>query len=273
MRGYLGAESPIAHMVSLRFSDAELDTRRAQITSFMSDQVEAADTDGVVLGLSGGIDSSLTAVLAVEALGAESVFGLSLPAAVSAEQHQSDADRLAEQLGIHYDVIDIEPIVHTIDEAFPDGSMGTFARGNARARVRAVLNYALANDENRLVIGTGNRTEALVGYFTKFGDGAVDCHPIGNLYKCQVRQLARAVGVPDDIIEKSPTAELWEDQTDEEELGIAYDTLDRILALHVDGPFSASATADAANCSVATVERVVQIVTTSEHKRRVPPTP
>lgn len=260
-------------MVSLRLSDAELEARREQIVVFIADQVEAAGTDGVVIGLSGGIDSSLTVVLAVEALGPDDVYGLSLPAAVSADRHQSDAERLATDLGIPFEEIDIEPVVDALDDAFPEGSMGTFARGNARARVRAVMNYALANDENRLVLGTGNRTEALVGYFTKYGDGAVDCHPIGNLYKCQVRQLARFVGVPEDIVEKSPTAELWENQTDEEELGIDYDTLDRVLALYVDGPYPKAATAESAECSIETVEHIAGMVATSEHKRAVPPSP
>lgn len=260
-------------MVSLEFAPEELDDTRERITSFIAAQAEAAGTGEAVIGLSGGIDSSLTATLAVEALGSEAVYGLSMPAAVSAESHQSDAERLAEDLGIAYDVVDVEPIVEALEAAFPKGEMGELARGNARARVRAVLSYAISNQEGRLVLGTGNRTEALVGYFTKYGDGAVDCHPIGNLYKCQVRQLSRAVGVPKDIIEKPPTAELWADQTDEGELGIDYDTLDRILALHIDGPLSAAATADAAECDRETVHHVQELVAQSAHKRAVPPTP
>jgi NAD+ synthase len=123
------------------------------------------------------------------------------------------------------------------------------------------------------VLGTGNRTEALVGYFTKYGDGAVDCHPIGNLYKQQVRQLASHVGVPAELVEKTPTAGLWAGQTDEGELGLDYDTLDAILALHVDGRVPAESTADLAGTDTETVERVRGMYQRSAHKRAAPPAP
>lgn len=259
-------------MVELRFDPEELAIKRDRITSFIREQHDTAAADGVVIGLSGGVDSSLAAVLAVEALGEDAVYGLSLPAAVSADRHRNDAELIADQFGISMDTIEIEPAVEACISPLPH-DIGEFARGNARARVRGVLLYLLANQERRLVLGTGNRTEDLVGYFTKFGDGAVDCNPLGNLYKCQVRQLARTVGVPDHIVEKTPTAELWADQTDEDELGIDYETLDSILALHVDGSLPASATADTVGCSVSTIERVVSLVESSAHKRRTPPTP
>ncbi len=260
-------------MIDLRFDAVELAERRDRIVSFIRDTHDAAGSDGVVIGLSGGIDSSLTASLAVEALGPDEVYGVSMPASVSADRHRSDAERLAAQLEIRFDTVEIEPVVAACIASLSHDDVDTFARGNARARVRAVLSYLIANEENRLVLGTGNRTEALVGYFTKYGDGAVDCLPIGNLYKCQVRQLARDVGVPDDIVEKPPTAELWTDQTDEDELGIEYDTLDAILALHVDGSLPRSRTAELADCAVETVDRVVSMVQTSAHKRAVPPAP
>lgn len=260
-------------MVDLRFDSEELDACRADIVSFIKAQCETAGVEGAVIGLSGGIDSSLTAALAVEAIGADNVYGISLPAAVSDERHKTDADRIADQLGIRYDTVTIEPAVEACVAALPYADIKTHARGNASARIRAVLLYMIANQERRLVLGTGNRTEALVGYFTKFGDGAVDCHPIGNLYKCQVRQLARHVGIPSDIIEKPPTAELWEDHTDEDELGITYDTLDTILALHVDGNVPASQTAALAECPRETVDRVITLVEGSNHKREQPPVP
>lgn len=260
-------------MVSLRFSEQELADRRTRITQFIADTAEAAGTDAAIIGMSGGIDSSLTAALAVDALGSDAVLGMSMPAAVSGERHQTDADQVADWLGIQYKTVDVEPIVAAVDQAYPDGALDRLARGNTRARVRAVLAYAVANNDGGVVLGTGNRTEALVGYFTKFGDGAVDCHPIGNLYKCQVRQLAHLLGVPEDIIEKPPTAELWEDQSDEDELGIGYDTLDTILALHIDGPLSAEATAETIDCPRETIERIEELVATSTHKRNVPPTP
>ncbi|APW96829.1 NAD(+) synthetase [Halobiforma lacisalsi AJ5] len=260
-------------MIDIRFSESELNRRRDHITAFIADRVDAAGADGAVLGLSGGIDSTLTAYLAVEALGPENVHGLVLPARVSGDENMSDAERVATDLEISYDVIEIEPIVDSLLSAYPDAEGDHVAVGNARARVRAVLNYLVANHENRLVLGTGNRSEAAVGYFTKYGDGAVDCHPIGNLYKAQVRQLARHVGVPEDLAAKTATAELWADQTDEEELGISYDTLDSILATHVDGPLSVAATARELEVDRETVEQVREMYERSEHKRSVPPAP
>ncbi|WP_336343642.1 NAD+ synthase [Halalkalicoccus ordinarius] len=260
-------------MVDLRFSEEELETVNERITDFIADTVREAGADGAVLGLSGGIDSTLTAHLAVDALGTDRLHGLVLPATVSSEDNMSDAERVARELGISYDVIEIEPIVDAFVGALPEVEGDHVAVGNARARVRAVLNYLLANHENRLVLGTGNRAEAAVGYFTKYGDGAVDCHPIGNLYKQQVRQLAHHVGIAEDLAEKTPTAELWADQTDESEMGVDYDTLDAVLALHVDGPLSKAATARAVGCESDAVDRIVGMYERSAHKRRVPPAP
>ncbi|MFC7223645.1 NAD+ synthase [Halalkalicoccus sp. GCM10025322] len=260
-------------MVDLRFSEEELETVNARITGFIADTVEEAGADGAVLGLSGGIDSTLTAHLAVDALGTDRLHGLVLPATVSSEENMSDAELVARELGISYDVIEIEPIVDSLLEALPEAEGDHVAVGNARARIRAVLNYLLANHENRLVLGTGNRAEAAVGYFTKYGDGAVDCHPIGNLYKQQVRQLAHHVGIAEELAEKTPTAELWADQTDESEMGVDYDTLDAVLALHVDGPLSRAATVRTVGCEPDAVDRIVGMYERSAHKRQVPPSP
>jgi len=136
-----------------------------------------------------------------------------------------------------------------------------------------VLNYFVANHENGLVLGTGNRAEAMTGYFTKYGDGAVDCNPIGNLYKMQVRQLARDLEVPEDLVTKAPTAELWADQTDEEELGVGYDVIDAVLAIHVEGGAPASATADHLGVDESVIETVRELYEGSEHKRAMPPAP
>jgi NAD+ synthase len=259
--------------VDLHFSEAELEARRERIVDFIEETVAAAGAEGAVLGFSGGIDSTLTGHLAVEALGAQNLRGLVMPGAVSRESNMSDAERVVQELEIPYDVVEIDPVVERFLDVYPEAEGDTEAVGNARARVRGVLNYLVANHEGRVVLGTGNRTESMVGYFTKYGDQAVDCNPIGNLYKVQVRQLARQVGVREAIVTKSPTAGLWEDQTDEEEMGVDYATLDRVLALHVDGPFSASATAETASVAEEVVERVAEMVATSEHKRHVPPAP
>ncbi len=270
-----------AEPLDLTFSDAELERQRDHITSFISATFEAAGADSAVICLSGGIDSTLTSHLAVDALGASKVHGLVLPSTVNTDQNMSDAERIAsELLDISYDVIEIFPLVEAFLEADPSVDTDDIgdetiqmAVGNLRARIRGVLAYFVANRENGIVLGTGNRSEAAVGYFTKYGDGAVDCHPIGNLYKQQVRQLATFVGVPEELAAKTPSAELWDDQTDETELGIGYDTLDSILALHIDGPLSMRATAEEVGVDEAVVEDVRELYETSRHKRIVPPAP
>ncbi|AKH96596.1 NAD+ synthase [Halanaeroarchaeum sulfurireducens] len=266
--------------MDLSLSASELEAYREHSTSFIADTVEGAGADEAIVALSGGIDSTLTATLAVEALGTGSVYGLVLPSEVNRERNMTDAERVAGGLlGIEYDVVEIGPIVEAVLDAAPASTVPSgeasrhIAVGNLRARLRAVLAYLGANGRNAVVLGTGNRSEALVGYFTKYGDGAVDCSPIGPLYKQQVRQLARYVGVPEDLAAKTASAELWVGQTDEAELGIDYETLDSILALHVDGPLSVSATATEIGIDPRTVERVSELHERSEHKRQFPPSP
>jgi len=264
------AEDPL----DLTLSTDELEAHREHITDFIAEQFSAAGADRAVIGLSGGIDSTLTSHLLVEALGADRVHGLVMPSEVNRDENMSDAERVARDLlGIEYDIVEINPIVDVFLDAFPEAADDRMAAGNLRVRVRAVLNYLVANHEDGLVVGTGNRSEALVGYFTKYGDGAVDCHPIANLYKGQVRQLARHVGVPDDLAAKTASAEMWVGQTDEAELGVDYETLDSVLALHVDGPLSASATAREIGVSEDAVETVRGRYEASAHKRRAPPGP
>ena len=259
--------------LDLRLSEAELEATRDHLVSFIRDTVENAGADGAALGLSGGIDSTLTAYLTVEALGEDGLHGLVMPSEVNTDGNMSDAERVAQELGIEYDVIEINPIVDAFFEAYPEGEDDQMAAGNVRVRSRAVVNYFVANHENRIVLGTGNRSEAMTGYFTKYGDQAVDCNPIGTLYKQQVRQLASHVGVPDDLVMKTPSAEMWLGQTDEEEMGLTYDTLDAILALHVDGPLSTSATVRELGVTEEQIARVEELVATSEHKRHMPPAP
>jgi NAD+ synthase len=260
--------------VDLRLSEPELQARREHIVAFVAETVEAAGAEGAVIGLSGGIDSTTVAHLAVEALGPDRVRGLSMPSDVNPEADETDAERVAESLDIEYDVIDVAPIVEAfVDAAPPAAADDRTALGNVRVRTRAVLNYFLANAGDLLVLGTGNRAEAATGYFTKYGDQAVDCNPIGNLYKCQVRQLARAVGVPEDLVTRTPSAGMWEGQTDEAEMGLGYDELDAILAVHVDGPLSKSAARRTLGVPESAIERVVELYEQSKHKRAMPPAP
>ncbi|CAI50005.1 NAD synthase, ammonia-dependent [Natronomonas pharaonis DSM 2160] len=260
--------------VELLFSESELQRRRDHIVEFIEETIETAGADRAVLGLSGGIDSTTVAYLAVAALGPDRVHGISMPSSVNPDDDETDAERVANALDIEFDVIDINPIVDAFVDAAPDHAADDrMALGNVRVRTRAVLNYFVANAEDGLVLGTGNRSEAATGYFTKYGDQAVDCNPIGNLYKCQVRQLARELGVPEDLVSRTPTAAMWEGQTDEEEMGLGYDELDAILAVHVDGPLSKSATVRTLDVPESAVDRVVELYETSTHKRAMPPAP
>jgi NAD+ synthase len=265
----LGRSAPL----DLRLSDAELEATRDHIVGFVRDVVDDAGADGAVLGLSGGIDSTATAYLAAEALGEEHLHGIVMPSEVNTDENMNDAERVARTLGIEYDVVEIQPIAERFFDAFPEAADDERAVGNVYVRTRGVLGYFVANHENKIVLGTGNRSEALLGYFTKYGDQAVDCNPIGNLYKQQVRQLASALGVPDDLVAKTPSAEMWSGQTDEEEMGMDYDTLDAILALHVDGPLSKAATVRHLDVTESQVDRTVELYERSEHKRHVPPAP
>jgi NAD+ synthase len=260
--------------LDLRFSETELDAVREEIVSFVRETVAAAGADGAVLGLSGGIDSTLTAHLAVEALGADGLHGLVMPSGENDPENMSDAERVAERLEIEYDVVEVGEIADRVVDAYPDGAEDRTAAGNVRVRLRGVLNYFVANAENAVVLGTGNRSEALTGYFTKYGDQAVDCNPIGNLYKQQVRQLAAHVGVSEDLVMKTPTAGMWVGQTDETEMGVSYDVLDAVLALHVRGDLSTAATARAlSGVDRDHVERVRELHERSRHKRSMPPAP
>jgi NAD+ synthase len=268
--------------VELGLSESELEDRRGRITEFVASVVGDAGAEGAVIGLSGGIDSTLTAHLAVEALGADAVRGLVMPSEANTDENMSDAERVAEDLGIEYDVVAVQPIVEAFEAAYPvddpleervESDPLRTALGNVAVRTRGVLNYFVGNAENRIVLGTGNRSETLTGYFTKYGDQAVDCNPIGNLYKYQVRQLAAHLGVPEDLVEKPPSAEMWTGQTDEGEMGLTYDALDAILMLHVDGPFSRSATVETLGVPESAVDRVVDLYEASEHKRHMPPAP
>ncbi|OYR47052.1 NAD+ synthase, partial [Halorubrum sp. Ea8] len=203
----------------------------------------------------------------------DGLHGITMPSAVNDPDVMTDAERVAHELGIEYDVVEIQPIAESFFDAFPEAAADQTAAGNVYVRTRAVLNYLVANAENRVVLGTGNRAEAMTGYYTKYGDQAVDCNPIGNLYKQQVRQLAAHVGVPRELVMQEPTAGMWEGQTDAEEIGLDYDTVDAILAVHVDGGLSRAATVRELDVPAEAVDRVVELHDRSAHKRSMPPAP
>lgn len=231
-----------------------------EIAGWIRGEIEGAGLSGAVVGLSGGIDSAVVSGLCAMAVGTENVVGISMPAH-SIPDDVADARLIAEHWGIEYREIDLSRIFDTFLEVLPDGTQ--LADANLKPRMRMLTLYHVANTLNRMVVGTGNRSELEVGYFTKHGDGGVDLLPIGSLLKVQVRELAREMGVPERIIERPPSAGLWEGQTDEKELGITYEQLDEALIAIADG--------DTDHIRPEVLERVLALHRGSEHKRRSAP--
>ncbi len=251
-------------------SELEIDTDVARriIGEFIRAQLQQAGFERLVLGLSGGIDSAVVAYLAAEAIGADRLLCVLLPYRTSAAASRTDAEDVVARLGTASELIDISPLV----DAFygPDDEASAVRRGNFMARMRMSVLYDRSVTWGGLVIGTGNKTESLIGYTTVFGDSACAFNPIGDLYKSQVRQLAAALGVPDQIIRKAPSADLWPGQTDESEAGFSYPVLDRLLFWRIDKRRSVDEVV-ALGFDRAVVERVDRMVAGAEFKRQVPP--
>lgn len=221
-----------------------------------------------VVGLSGGVDSSLSAYLAARALGAENVTAIAMPYKTSSPESEADARLVAETLGIRLLRIEITPQIDAYFERFPEADKRR--RANKMARERMTILYDQSAALGALVIGTSNKTEALLGYTTLWGDMASAVNPLGDLYKTQVRQLARHLGVPERIVAKAPTADLWPGQTDEGELGFTYEQVDRALYWLVDMRLRPEEVS-AKGFPEAFVRRVWEMVRQSQFKRRLPP--
>lgn len=210
--------------------DEELSTQI--LTTSLKEEVQKAGFQNVVLGLSGGIDSALSLYLAVRAFGPDRVLAVRMPYRTSSPSSLEDAQKAINDTGVRSETIEITKQVDAYFEHDPEAT--PLRRGNKMARERMSILYDLSAKYNALVIGTSNRTELLLGYGTQFGDSASAVNPIGDLYKTQVRQLSAFVGVPESIIEKPPSADLWVNQTDEGELGFTYFDVDRLLYHMID---------------------------------------
>jgi NAD+ synthase len=237
------------------------------LTGFIANEVRRAGFNRVVVGVSGGIDSTLVAFLAARALGPANVCGVRMPYKTSSDETMRHSQQMIDLLGIDSTTV---PITDQIDAYFARQPGATpLRRANKMARERMTILYDHSAAQQALVLGTSNKTELLLGYGTQFGDMASALNPIGDLYKTQVRQLSGHLGVPQQIIDKNPTADLWVGQTDEGELGFTYDEVDRLLVLLVDLRYRPDETV-AAGFAPAFVERVSRMVRMSHYKRRLP---
>ena len=206
------------------------------LVGFIVDCFQKTDARTAIIGLSGGLDSSIVSMLVVQALGKERVLGIIMPYKTSAPENVADAERFAQWLGIKTELTDITPMVDAYLDRHPDADVNR--RGNVMARQRMIVLYDISAHEQGLVIGTSNKSEMLLGYGTIFGDLACAINPVGDLYKTQMRQLAEFLGIPEFIRTKTPTADLFQGQTDEEDLGFTYEEIDRLLFLWVDNRLS-----------------------------------
>lgn len=244
------------------------DLARKILTGFIHNEITRAGFSHVVINLSGGVDSTLSCYLAAEALGPENVLAIRLPYKTSSSDSMEHAQLVIDALGVQSITIPITEMVDPLFERFPDA--GSVRRGNAMARARMIVLYDQSEAFQGLAIGTGNKTEIMLGYTTLFGDAASALNPLGDLYKTQVRQLSRAMGVPEPIVQKPPSADLWVGQTDEGELGFTYEEVDKLLYLLIDQRFSPLECVEA-GFSQAFVDAVVKRVQRNQFKRSLPP--
>jgi len=241
------------------------------IAKWMRNYNKDAGTSGYVLGLSGGLDSAVSAALAKEAVGKDNVIVIYM-SCYSNPSSFYDAFSVAQQLGFIIRQEPLEEIYDIIIEkrygSFKNCLLTNIASGNIKARLRMLILYDMANQNNKLVLGTGNFSEIKLGYFTKFGDGACDIEPLGNYLKTEIYELAKTLSIPQEIIDKPPSADLWEGQTDEEELGMSYKKIDKILIALLTKQRDLLD-----SIPIEDMDKILKLVKINEHKNRVPPRP
>jgi len=238
---------------------------------FITERIKNAKANGAVIGLSGGIDSAVTVKLCADALGSDKVLALILPERDSNPQDVRDAKEFARSINVEHEIIDIDKSVAVFSSAI-NNKVDRKALGNIKARSRMIVLYHFANTLGRLVVGTGNKSELLVGYFTKYGDGGADILPLGDLYKIQVYELAKSMGIPEKLIQKVPSAGLWKGQTDEGELKMSYAEMDKILHGFEMGLTPKEISMNAKS-PLKEVLKVQELVHRSAHKRKLPQIP
>jgi NAD+ synthase len=248
-------------------SPAEL---ASAISAWLRDRLDESGAERFVLGLSGGIDSAVVCGLCAQAAGANRVTGVIMPSSSQPDDAVS-ANKVAQTFGVETQTVDLTGITEAFYAAMPSAEALTsaaadvvekwqqIATANVRPRLRMTTLYYVANLTRGIVVGTGNKSEAMIGYFTKYGDGGVDLFPIIDLYKHEVRAVAREIGVPESVIERPPSAGLWEGQTDENEIGMTYEELDRTLISLESG--------ETADVDGAHLQRVRDLINASNHKR------
>jgi len=241
---------------------------RKILTGWIRAEINRAGMQRAVVGLSGGLDSALSCFLAAEALGPQNVLAVRMPYRTSSQDSLDDAQRVIDATGVQSATIEITPMVEPLLERFPE--MTSLRRGNIMARTRMIVLYDQSAAFGGLVVGTGNKTEILLGYTTLYGDSACGLNPLGDLYKTQVRQLAAAMGVPESVRVKPPTADLWAGQTDEGELGFTYAEVDQLLYMLVDERATPEECAQA-GYDEDFVRKVVDRIRRNHFKRVMPP--
>ncbi len=237
------------------------------LVRFLRDETHKCGFQRAIFGLSGGVDSSLVAYLLAKALGPENVWALAMPYQTSHPSSLKDAQTVAEKLKIHLNVIEITPMVDSYFKLFPD--ISNIRRGNKSARERMTILYDHSHDLKALVIGTSNKTELLLGYGTQYGDMVSALNPLGDLYKTQVWQLAEFMGVPQEIVGKAPSGDLWAGQTDEGEMGFSYKDVDKLFYYMVDERYSLEELEEA-GFDKDFVKKIFVKMRDSQYKRRLP---